>query len=276
MTYDAGRRQVVAFGGETPTGLSGDLLAWDGSRWSCASTSGPRPRSDAVLAYDPARDVLVLYGGRAGRESLRDTWELTKGVWVRRDTLGPTLEAHGVAAYDASAGGILMFAGLGDDTPTRRTWLWDGVRWTTRAEEPTGQFPNAMFGGTRMRSARLMTTRRLGPGRHNPVLYDWHHGWSSLVTTGDLPVFSPQAPSALMANGILLYAGFEADRSVSTWTLDGTVWRKHTGESPSRRKGARMAFDVARGVVVMLGGDDGERLLGDTWEWDGRAWRRIR
>lgn len=40
-----------------------------------------------------------------------------------------------------------------------------------------------------------------------------------------------------------------------------------------------MAYDAARGVVVLFGGLDGGRetgqLLGDTWEWDGSAWTRV-
>ena len=38
-----------------------------------------------------------------------------------------------------------------------------------------------------------------------------------------------------------------------------------------------MAYDAARGVTVLFGGDPEEadgRLLGDTWEWDGSRWTR--
>ena len=35
-----------------------------------------------------------------------------------------------------------------------------------------------------------------------------------------------------------------------------------------------MAFDAARSVVVLFGGDSDSELLGDTWEWDGSQWTR--
>ena len=33
-----------------------------------------------------------------------------------------------------------------------------------------------------------------------------------------------------------------------------------------------MAYDAARGKVVLFGGYDGQTNLADTWEWDGQAW----
>jgi len=35
-----------------------------------------------------------------------------------------------------------------------------------------------------------------------------------------------------------------------------------------------MAYDSQRGVTVLFGGDNGSRILADTWEWDGTTWER--
>jgi hypothetical protein len=37
-----------------------------------------------------------------------------------------------------------------------------------------------------------------------------------------------------------------------------------------------MAYDAARGRLVLYGGDDGRRLFDDTWEWDGKQWMKIK
>ena len=42
---------------------------------------------------------------------------------------------------------------------------------------------------------------------------------------------------------------------------------------PGARRGHAMAFDPVRGVLVVFGGHDGTRVLGDLWEWDGVRWR---
>jgi len=57
-----------------------------------------------------------------------------------------------------------------------------------------------------------------------------------------------------------------------TWLWDGNVWQQANGTGPPGRTGHAMAFDGARGVVVMYGGYDNENLFTDTWEWDGSAW----
>lgn len=41
---------------------------------------------------------------------------------------------------------------------------------------------------------------------------------------------------------------------------------------PSARYGAAMAYDSARGVTVLFGGQSSSGYLNDTWEWDGTTW----
>jgi hypothetical protein len=59
-----------------------------------------------------------------------------------------------------------------------------------------------------------------------------------------------------------------------TWEWDGSVWAQRTpATSPAGRVGHAMAYDSARGRVVLFGGYYSP-ALGDTWEWDGNAWIR--
>lgn len=46
-----------------------------------------------------------------------------------------------------------------------------------------------------------------------------------------------------------------------------------SAEGPSPRNGAAMAYDVLRERVVLFGGSGAP---GETWEWDGHVWERIR
>src|SRR5258706_10036725 len=61
-----------------------------------------------------------------------------------------------------------------------------------------------------------------------------------------------------------------------TWLWDGVAWAQHTAQSdPPPRAFQGMAFDAARGRIVMFGGCAGSMCavrLGDTWEWDGTRW----
>ncbi|MBI3891014.1 MAG: PKD domain-containing protein [Candidatus Wallbacteria bacterium] len=66
-----------------------------------------------------------------------------------------------------------------------------------------------------------------------------------------------------------------------TWEWDGTNWTQKQADTispaanqPSQRYLHRMAYDAARGRVVLFGGTtaNSARLLNDTWEWDGTSW----
>lgn len=50
--------------------------------------------------------------------------------------------------------------------------------------------------------------------------------------------------------------------------------RLQPSHAPSVRTDAAMAGDFARGTVVLFGGFDGQKCLGDTWVWTGTDWVR--
>lgn len=57
-----------------------------------------------------------------------------------------------------------------------------------------------------------------------------------------------------------------------TWVWDGRSWIRADGAGPSPRFAATMAYDAARGQVVLFGGLPASTFSGETWTWDGRAW----
>jgi hypothetical protein len=57
-----------------------------------------------------------------------------------------------------------------------------------------------------------------------------------------------------------------------TWVWDGTNWvQKFPANAPPARHGHAMAYDAARGQVVLFGGWDAA-IVNDTWVWDGTNW----
>lgn len=55
----------------------------------------------------------------------------------------------------------------------------------------------------------------------------------------------------------------------NTWTWDGTTWTEQSPPNPPVRYAHALAYDVARGEVLLFGGKDhpGPNALGDTWTW---------
>jgi hypothetical protein len=65
-----------------------------------------------------------------------------------------------------------------------------------------------------------------------------------------------------------------------TWEWDGTSWTLVATTGPSPRANHALAYDSARGRVVLFGGaysDGGTGILygSDTWEWDGTSWTLV-
>ena len=67
-------------------------------------------------------------------------------------------------------------------------------------------------------------------------------------------------------------AGAGAVLHGDTWVYSSSTWtNKPAPSEPDARSQAAMAWDPARGRLVLFGGTDGVRR-NDTWEWDGSAW----
>jgi hypothetical protein len=71
---------------------------------------------------------------------------------------------------------------------------------------------------------------------------------------------------------VILFGGFTGSGSTlqtrgATWQWDGKHWAQRGDFGPQPRSGLAMAYDSARGRVVLFGGaDQGGQILADTWE----------
>jgi hypothetical protein len=105
----------------------------------------------------------------------------------------------------------------------------------------------------------------------------WRNGWRKLS-----PVTAPSARSGPgmvydgAAGNVVLFGGIDSN-GISlddTWTWNGITWtRQFPSISPPARRfdGHGMAYHAATRKVVLFGGTEGRRALGDTWTWDGIA-----
>ncbi len=78
------------------------------------------------------------------------------------------------------------------------------------------------------------------------------------------------------SGGALVFGGRDAaGPSHETWAYDPAAdsWLPlQVPSQPAARSEAAMAFDWSRNRVVLFGGDSGQQVLGDTWEFDGVVW----
>jgi len=239
--YDSRRDRVILFGGVGNKGYSepkGDTWEWDGETWRQATDTTVGTRDHHVMAYDSRRGRTVMYGGlTSSRSWATDTWEWDGAHWSRFTTPGPGARAHFAMVYDSKRERIVLFGGLGDDNQYHAdTWEWDGVTWRKMSDE----------GPPARARHRMAFDERAGV----VVLYG-----------GDGVKTQPGS-------------GFRA--LDDTWTWDGKRWTQVRTVGPGSRFMHAMAYDAARGRVVLYGGGSSDASFDDTWEWDGGRWLRVR
>ncbi len=153
----------------------------------------------------------------------------------------PTMRSGPAMAYDSTRTAAVLFGGLTyGGTLLGDTWEWNGT--------PTG--------GT----------------------------WSQRALGGPAP--SPRSRPAMgydSARGVTVLFGGVTGSAVNTpngetWEWNGATWTRRFVTGPSPRSDHAMAYDSARRVTVLFGGDTGGgaggTLSDETWEWNGTAWTR--
>lgn len=279
MVYDSGRSRTVLFGGLSQSAQLGDTWEWDGNQWTQKSTAtAPSARSIHGMAYDSTRGVTVLFGGFAGSGMFpQDTWEWNGTTWTQRNPAHiPNAAINFSMAFDAARnetvlfGGAIVGAGLTDET-----WVWNGTDWTQKnpAHAPSKRAENGLA---------------YDSGRHVVVLFggltdagpnsDETWEWDGTDWTQRFPATAPshRYDFSLAYDShrhvTVLFGGFTDDNFGvnvgETWEWDGADWSKRSpGLEPSDRSEYGMAFDSARGVTVLFGGDSITGRSAETWEW---------
>jgi hypothetical protein len=236
--FDPTRKTIVLFGGfgaDAPVVLQ-DSWEWTDGRWQRLEKSAFPPRAAAGVATDTRRGRVVLFGGMDEAGICGDTLEWDGKAWKRVAWTGPSARSVVQLAYDSKRGRTVMFGGIDDKNQSLGdTWEWDGAQWTKMADSgPPARFQHVMV---------------YNAARGRVVLF----GGNSLSGPFDGEAYR----KAVLGD---------------TWEWDGTKWTRATDEGPPRRDHHAMAYDEARGKVVMFGGWDG-KFLDDIWEWDG-TWKK--
>src|SRR5437868_5144708 len=75
-------------------------------------------------------------------------------------------------------------------------------------------------------------------------------------------------------NQVLMFGGANENKIFrDLWCLKNSDWKKLSGEGPSGSIKSAFAYDAGRKCAVLFGGaGEGNKPLGETWEWNGENW----
>lgn|GEM_PF-5492571 len=217
----------------------------------------PTMRALPALAYDPASRKLMLVGGLPIDQADYWLWDPALG-WQQ----GPAAAfPHGfwgsTMAYDTSREKMVLIV-----PPGAGTWVWDEVQWR-RVPSTSTPGTECFTGICDASMPRLIDVPE--------VAYDSKAGAVVAIALSSA-VAGPHPDSLLPLETPGQYWG------VSLWTWDGAVWHE-SRTSLFRRTRPAVAYDQARGELVVFGGPDPQvsNLAPDptTWLWNGATWTGV-
>ncbi|MEM9194631.1 MAG: DUF4215 domain-containing protein, partial [Myxococcota bacterium] len=285
LAYDGARGGIVSVAGRNAFGGldRAPTIFYDGVQWRSDLQPGRPPPPNALsgrarhaLAFDVARQRLVVFGGLdAMGVTLGDTWEQVDGRWTLQTLpTAPSARRDMAFAYDPETGGVAITGGFDGLQAIGDAWLYDGTRWTRRADPPYApRWGHSLVFDARRRRL-IMHGGQDGTG---PLLDTWAYAggtWSELSRSGPENIVS-MAYDVRRDRTVAVAGRTSVERAV--WEFDGATWVDVTPtDGPSQRRGTSIAYDPMRERVVLIGGGSGMpgRALNDIWEYDGASWTR--
>ena len=225
--------------------------------------AGPVARSAHAIAFDGARGRLVLFGGAAeGGALLGDTWEWDGAAWTdvtpAPPAASPDARRSHAMAFDATIGRVVLFGGETAAGRSGDTWLWNGTEWE---RVPALAAPSARRGHATVYDPIRRVIVLAGGSSDSGFSADtWEWTGASrewtLACEGCVGIENPGAYYDATVDRVALVAGRNPSGSLSedVRLFDGAAWTTCTKLVPAR-EGAIAAFDRARGVAVIHGGE---------------------
>lgn len=218
------------------------------------------------MAYDRVRQVVVMHGGDAGATILDDTWEWDGTCWASVTTGRPGRRWGAAMTFDEGAGKIVLFGGYDGTGFLADTWTYDGT-WA--------QVPGSVHTPSARRQHGLIYqpgvgTILFGGFNGSGVVGDSRHflvdHWTQAVADESPGIFDMAATLHRTSGNIAAQGGNDGmftlsgvlQRSASIWSNVVTM------SDGGNREGHAMAFDEARGELVMHGGIVSGGPRGDT------------
>lgn len=268
MTYDAGNRRTIMFGGTSPDEAptpTNETWMWDGTTWTLLTLAhSPPVGRQYAMAYDPGRGAVVLFGG----QEASDVWELTGGGasdWHRvvPPDSGPDGGADPSVTYDPATHAIVMC----DGGSPLRLWSWDGSTWTELTSLPTPIPKQGARVTTDVRRNELVIVGYASEdGIHDPVAMMWR--WDG-VAWRHRDVEESSASTGLVVSVYDARRGVVVAASGGNISeFDGVAWTTRTAVIPAWQKQS-VAYDQDRGVTLVFGGISGAVLSDDMYSWNG-------
>lgn len=248
---------------------------------ACCINAGPvrRERIGSWTAHNTrfVRSAIALCVALAAQHAFAQT---AAYEWIRVDVPSPPGTSWEIG-YDVQQQLTLALNANGPDNPN--TWMWNGNLWmNTGFPGPTYVVGMIFYPATGLVfHDNTGAVYRLQALDNALPMQTWVFiagvGWVQVNSSGPVSAGGfGWAYDAARQKSVVFGGGIAGGLVPAyTWEWDGAAWTAYDTQAngPGRRDDTAMAYDAARGVVVLFGGrDEQSQYLADTWTWDGTHW----
>jgi len=242
-----------------------------GQAWTLVG-SGP------LVHFGASGDLLVrdAVGPLGFDEAAAATWLPVAGGWQATATTVPARQFATLAAGNRA----YLFGGIVGPALANDLWYFDRAQsaWTAMAASPSAVGPSPRAGAKAAVIGGQLVVFFGGVDAAGLAADTWlmldvmgQPWWAARPTPAALVGRIGHAMAPAPGLQVILFGG-QGGAGVlgDTWRIDVTgTWTQHAGTSPPAGADARMVYDAGRDVTVLVHGN------GETWEWNGFAWRRV-
>jgi PKD repeat protein len=197
-------------------------------------------------------------------------------TWIERNPSNkPAVRSYHTMAFDMARGETVLFGGYGlFQSVFGDTWVWDGQNWAQKSpvNSPSRRLDSAIVYDTARGQVVLF-----GGNDNSTTVFNDTWVWDGNNWTQKFPVHSPSGRAGhamaydVARQRVVLFGGFNFTTALGdTWLWDGSDWIQQSPahNPPGRFRSNYLAYDSARGEVVLASGDSHN----DTWTWNGSDW----
>ena len=207
--------------------------------------------------------------------------------WIQKITNpGPGARSHHRMVFDRWRCVHVLFGGFDSQgNPSNETWTFDGQDWTLASTEGPSARIDPMMAFDNQRGRVVLFGGFDGSALSDT--WEWDGVAWTQIATGTSPSARYGADMVFddLGGVTWLFGGYDGGSTLygDTWKWDGatSTWTEMDTSglpTPSPRQSHRMAYDIERGKVVLVGGSTVVFDFvppQDTWEWDGAAWTQV-
>ena len=249
-----------------------------------AEKSSPPARAHHAIFYDEARERVLLTGGTAlhGRNYnlFNDLWSFDGSRWTALSASGDSISDMRIAV-DAQRR-IYSLGGFTGE-PVGDLRVLENDRWRRIGSHPSHAVGGLgfVFDAARNRFIEYGGGINVGQATSEVWEYDGTRWTKSAAAppptrSAHAMVYDGKRKRTVVFGGMGVRRGEESAPMLNdTWEFDGTTWTQLQVSGPPGRLGAGAAYDSKRGLTLVFGGANHERVFNDLWSWDGTVWRKL-